>query len=199
MFLATYNISISRQSRSTVVDRIVALRSFKLRSEIVIVHSQNRSGAILVWFALILITLLGMVGLVIDTGLLMSGRRQAQNAADAAALAAAYELMFGNSSGAATDAANTYVGRNKDLSANSNAVVNIPPSNGPYSGMPNYVEVIVSIPKNTYFIHILPGVSQSQTVSGAGWPASSPYRLEKAWRCLIQMLDPAWPSVAKCA
>ena len=59
----------------------------------------SRKGAILVWFALIFVVMLGMMGLVIDAGLLMAAQRQAQNAADAAALAAAHDLMLGRSAG----------------------------------------------------------------------------------------------------
>lgn len=119
----------------------------------------SRKGAILVWFALILTVLLGMVGLVIDGGLMMATQRQAQNAADAGALAAAYDLMFGKS----TAAAATFVGYNGLSDATT--VVHNPPTSGPYSGMAKYVEVIVTCPMQTFFIQLLPGISSSQTVS----------------------------------
>ena len=50
-------------------------------------HRWPRRGATLVWFALLLVVLLAMAGLVIDAGLLLAARRQAQNAADAAVAA----------------------------------------------------------------------------------------------------------------
>ncbi|MCH8995096.1 MAG: hypothetical protein IH959_09055 [Chloroflexi bacterium] len=49
-------------------------------------------GQILMLAALFVTVLLGLVGLVVDSGLLYAQRRQAQNAGDEAALAAAYEL-----------------------------------------------------------------------------------------------------------
>ena len=121
-----------------------------------------RSGAILVWFALLLTVLLGMVGLVIDAGLLMAAHRQAQNAADAGALAAAKDLMWGKSTGTAAATAATFVTQyNGQVNA---PVVNIPPAQGPYQGMSRFAEVIVTNPMQTFFIHILPGVAQNQTV-----------------------------------
>jgi len=80
----------------------------------------QRRGAVAVWFALVLTVLLGMLGLVIDSGLLMSAQRH--------------------------------------------ATVNIPPASGPYAGNSAYAEVIVTNPRQTYFVHILPGATQDQEV-----------------------------------
>ncbi len=124
-----------------------------------------RSGAVLVWFALMLTMLLGMLGLVIDTGLLMSAQRHAQNAADAAALAAANDLMMGRSKDDAINTAITFVNTHNDLSDAPPPTVNIPPASGPYAGLDNYVEVIVASPRQTYFIQILSADLQDQTVS----------------------------------
>ena len=127
------------------------------------------SGAILVWFALLLIVLLGMVGLVIDAGLLMGTHRQAQNAADAAALAAALDLMYGKSDAEATTTAIKFA---EDYCISEDPIrphltvlpteVHIPPATGPYAGMPGYVEVIPKYQLPTFFIHVLnllPGAS----------------------------------------
>ena len=54
----------------------------------------SRRGTIVVMFAILLVALVGVVGLVIDLGLMMGTHRQAQNAADAAALAAAVERIY---------------------------------------------------------------------------------------------------------
>ncbi len=51
--------------------------------------SARRRGALLIWFAVLVPVLVAWVGLTIDTGLLLETKRQTQNAADAAALAAA--------------------------------------------------------------------------------------------------------------
>jgi Flp pilus assembly protein TadG len=120
----------------------------------------KRLGAVLVWFAFLLVVLLGMVGLVIDGGLLMASHRHAQNAADAAALAAAHDIMYG--AGNAQGTADTYVKTHNGLS-NATVTVNMPPTSGHHM-IDGYVEVIVDDPVSTFFIHILPGVNPDQTV-----------------------------------
>ena len=55
---------------------------------------REQPGSILVLTALMMVVLLGFVGLVIDVGHRMDVYRQTQNAADAAALAAAYSLSI---------------------------------------------------------------------------------------------------------
>src|SRR5207302_10170033 len=71
--------------------------------------TQKRSGKILVLFALLLPVLLGMTGLVIDGGMVLAAHRQARNAADAAALAAAKDLLSGKSLATAQATAKTSV------------------------------------------------------------------------------------------
>ena len=78
----------------------------------------RRPGKILVMFVLVLTALLGMLGLVIDTGPMMAPTAHPE-AADSAALAAAMELMRGGTlttdptsgevSGTAVDAARQFV------------------------------------------------------------------------------------------
>ncbi len=132
-----------------------------------------RAGAILVWLALLMVLLLGMVGLVIDAGLLMATHRHAQNAADAAALAAADDLLRGMSSGQATTTATTYV-QQRNGAADWTPEVHIPPTSGAYAGLPNYAEVIVTAPMQTFFIHIL-GVNQNQQVRARAVAGSESY------------------------
>jgi Flp pilus assembly protein TadG len=121
-----------------------------------------RRGKTLALFVLALPTLLGMVGLVLDSGLLMATQRTAQNAADAGATAAAME-MFRGSSSTASSTATTFVQTYNGLS-NATVTVNIPPASGAYSGVANYVEVIVSVPFVTSFIQV-GGVNPNQTVT----------------------------------
>lgn len=90
---------------------------------------RSRRGGILVWSALLLPVLLAMTGLTIDGGLMMAAYREAQNAADAGALAAATDLLFGKSVSTATATAKTFVtssGYNNLSTAN--VAVNIPPT-----------------------------------------------------------------------
>ena len=56
-------------------------------------HSSRERGQILVLFALSLVAIIGMVGLVLDSGGAFAQRRTQQNAADVAALAAANDLI----------------------------------------------------------------------------------------------------------
>lgn len=122
----------------------------------------RRAGKSLATFVLAVPTLLGMVGLVLDSGLLLVSQRTAQNAADAGATAAAMELMRGSAS-TASSTATTFVQTYNGLS-NATVTVNVPPASGAYSGVSNYVEVIVSVPFVTSFIQVL-GVNSNQTVT----------------------------------
>ena len=64
-------------------------------------RTRYRPGKILVMFALLLPALLGMVGLVIDCGLMMATHRHVQNSADSAAMAAAMDKIRGRSNATA--------------------------------------------------------------------------------------------------
>jgi Flp pilus assembly protein TadG len=121
-----------------------------------------RPGKTLVLFGLLLPVLLGMVGLAIDSGLLLATYRQTQNAADTAALSAAMDLLHGKTTGAATTTATTYVQTYNNL-AGATVTINVPPASGPHAGNAAYVEALVSYPYNTSFIQLL-GVNRNQTV-----------------------------------
>jgi Flp pilus assembly protein TadG len=134
-----------------------------------------RPGKTLVMFVLFAPVLLGMIGLVIDGSLLMAAQRQAQNAADAAALAAAQAKLIGASDDTAVAEANTFLTTNGVTgvtlvkNAGANNAVNFSPNNfsktsSPYNPIPNYVEVIVTRPVYTLFIQVL-GVNSNQQVT----------------------------------
>jgi Flp pilus assembly protein TadG len=123
----------------------------------------KRPGRALVMFVLLMPVLLGMVGLTIDTGLLLVVYRQTQNAADAAALAAAVDLLNGKTSAAATTTGTSYVQSYNNMSG-ATVTINIGPASGPHAGNSDYAEAIVSYPYTTSFIQVL-GVSSSQTVT----------------------------------
>ncbi|MBI1914732.1 MAG: hypothetical protein HYS12_08350 [Planctomycetes bacterium] len=136
---------------------------------------QKRPGKTLVLFVLLAPILLGMTGLVLDAGLMMAAQRQAQNAADAAALAAAFDKFRGNSDSTALATANTFLTNNGlsgitlTLNAGATNALNIPPQDpgstgSPYAGVANYVEVVVTKPVTTLFIQAL-GINSSQQVT----------------------------------
>ena len=129
-------------------------------------RSAGQDGQAIVLFALSLLAIVAMAGLLIDGGLAWGSHRQAQAAADTAALAAAKAASYGTSTQmntAARDiaAANSFA---KDLvdctgtiQANKGVVVNRPPVSGPHSlandpaGANDYVEVITTRAMRTTF------------------------------------------------
>ena len=127
----------------------------------------GRSGSVLIWCSLLLPVLVGMVGLVLDAGLMMANYREAQNAADASALAAAYDLIRGTSNATATaDATAIVTGASYNNLPNATVTVNFPPASGPYKGStPYYVQAVVTLPFTAHFIQVLPGLSGSQSVT----------------------------------
>jgi Flp pilus assembly protein TadG len=123
----------------------------------------DRSGKTLIMFALMLPLLLGMVGLAIDSGLLLATYRQTQNAADSGALAAAMDLLNGKTTSTAQTTGTTYVQTYNNMSG-ATVTINIPPSTGPHVGSSAYAEALISYPYKTSFIQLL-GVNKNQTVS----------------------------------
>src|SRR5262245_2320138 len=126
-----------------------------------------RRGMVLIWCALMLTTLLGMVGLIIDAGMCMASHRQAQNAADAAALAAAMDKLYGKSDAQATATATTFVKQyNQDHApeVTLDPTINFPPTTGAYANSTGYVEAIVRVNVHTFLIQLLPGANSVQQV-----------------------------------
>jgi Flp pilus assembly protein TadG len=121
-----------------------------------IVH-RKREGAVVALFVLLLPALLGMVALVIDLGIMLAMRRQAQSAADSGALAAASDLLAG-SAGTMAATAQATIGSSSNLST-AQVQVNSPPSMGKFAGNSQYVEVFVTIPISTFFIQVLSDTS----------------------------------------
>ncbi|RLS80283.1 MAG: hypothetical protein DWI02_06060 [Planctomycetota bacterium] len=150
-----------------------------------------RGGYLLVLLAFLMLVLIGMLGLVIDTGMLLSSHRQAQNAADSAARACAHRIQFEerlNGLNAINNDMNAILQPIADrygLTLNQNrtgpatlpgAAVTIhrpplPPSpyatnlEGPGGHTANhYVEIKVTYPVGTFFIQAL-GITPSRLVT----------------------------------
>jgi Flp pilus assembly protein TadG len=143
----------------------------------------------LIWLAMMLTVLLGAAGLVIDSGLIMATQRHAQNAADAAAIAAAHDLMYGKSLSTATASANAYVKQYNGFGG-ATVAVNSPPTSGGYAGLAQYVQVAVNVPVQTFLIHVLPGVSRTYTVSARGVAGSESVTSGEGVICLRQDVAP---------
>jgi len=123
---------------------------------------------------------LGFVALAVDVGFFFHEKRMAQSAADAAAVAAAEEVSYGDSSNAqsAADAIAKLNGFDTTLTTNPAVVTVQTPTAGNYSGSSSYVEVAVSRKFQTFFL----GAFQHNTnmitvgaraVAGPGSPSSS--------------------------
>ena len=128
-------------------------------------------GQILVMAVLLITVLLGVVGLAVDAGFAYAQRRQAQNSADQAALAAAHRLFEGGSEASAISAAQDYVHANGFSISASCPSICIPPLSGPHAGDARFVEVTVEEQPASFFIHaLLPGGSTVRARGVAGFP-----------------------------
>jgi hypothetical protein len=113
----------------------------------------TRRGAVTPLVAILMIALISIVAIAVDGGMLLTERRRAQATADAAAMAAAcvlydnYPVDQGQGNvGNPIDAAKAVASANGYTNDGTTSVVtvNLPPLNGPYQGLPSYVEVIVT-------------------------------------------------------
>lgn len=112
----------------------------------------DTSGAAFVYVGMVLAAMTGFAGLAIDTGYWYSTQRAAQSAADAAAVAGAYEVYWGGDEAAARTAAQAQAEQNgfDDAAAYVTVTVNSPPLNGPNTTA-DAVEVIVEAPTSGLF------------------------------------------------
>jgi hypothetical protein len=103
---------------------------------------RNRRGAMLVFVAIAMVGLMGMLAMTIDVGAGNRQRRVAQTAVDAGALAGGTQILRGIKTGAAvTAAADTAIARNGFNPTD--AVVYYPPVSAPHAGDSMYVEVFM--------------------------------------------------------
>ncbi|MEA2007723.1 MAG: pilus assembly protein TadG-related protein [Chloroflexota bacterium] len=114
----------------------------------------SEHGQSIVLIALALVGLMAFAALAIDGGMVYSDRRQAQNAADAAALAGAYAKIWGNNW---SEAALTRAEENNfnDNGTSNTVTVNNPPASGPYAGDDEYVQVFIEAHVDTALIHFV--------------------------------------------
>ncbi|OYW11847.1 MAG: hypothetical protein B7Z55_18850 [Planctomycetales bacterium 12-60-4] len=150
----------------------------------------RRSAKIIVFLVLLLPTLFGILGLVIDGGRLMTESGVTQHAADAGAIAAATALARGDDGSVAVGLAIDCVQSHHGLS-DAHVLVDIPPTDGPYAGRSDYAEVRVSRDIRSVFIQVLGGV-HSRSVSAravAGREASTA-------GAAIVVLDPNPPAIS---
>ena len=123
-------------------------------------HPKER-GQALIMIAFAAIGLFAFTALAIDGGAAFSKDRQAQNAADAAALAGALALTRAADAAAghtaalaAADASTKNNSFNNDGTTNTVSIYN-PPMDGPYAGEANYVQVKILAQVPTYFTRVI--------------------------------------------
>jgi len=112
-------------------------------------------GQALIMIALAMVGLAGMVGLVVDGGNAFLDRRNAQNAADSAALAAALtRTRSGSNLQAAALASAAQNGYNNNGTSNVVEFHN-PPISGPNAGNVEYIQIFITSHVKTYFARVV--------------------------------------------
>src|SRR3972149_11725549 len=94
---------------------------------------RGERGQALILFVLALGLMMGFTALAIDVGLAFQERRNAQNGADAAALAAAQDLRDGAGPATAAATAQDYLQRHGYQSPDDTMTVNITPTSGSHA------------------------------------------------------------------
>ena len=138
--------------------------------------NDNERGIVLILAAILIPVLLGFAGLAIDIGWLYFNKIGMQNAADAGALAGAFQLKRGqnNASIQAMARHDTSVNGYTQGLNGTTVTVNNPPTSGNFSGNSNYVEVIINQQVDTFFIKFV--YTPAMSVSGravAGFTSST--------------------------
>ena len=116
----------------------------------------DESGQTLIFVALSMTFLLGVVGMATDVGTLLHDRRNLQIAADSAAIAGAVEENI-NPAAANVRAAGQRAATQNGITNGSNGAVvtiNTPPASGPHAGAAGYVEAIVTQTEPVFFMKL---------------------------------------------
>lgn len=119
--------------------------------------ARDERGVSAIIFAIILPMLIGMVGIAVEIGLWFEQKRDLQSAADAAAMAAAFELQEGNSaaimqtSGESSSALNNFTD-----GVDGTVTINWPPlAPSDHAGDSDYVQAVLEKPQTLLFSAVL--------------------------------------------
>ncbi|MGH9467698.1 MAG: DUF192 domain-containing protein [Terriglobales bacterium] len=137
---------------TTIGDEVASTRAPNPAPAAARARAQRQSGQTIAIFVLFLAALLGIAALSTDIGVARVEETHLQTVADAAAVAGAAEIPWGDVTTAAQDAA-----ASNGFSSGSGGetlTVNDPPASGPHTGDGEYVEVIATETLNTYFANV---------------------------------------------
>jgi Flp pilus assembly protein TadG len=118
---------------------------------------QSECGQIILFLAILIVPILGMVGIAIDSGYLFYTRRAMQTAADSAALAGSLDKAYETSTSDTVEAAAKADAKQNGFEDGVDDVtisVNSPPTSSGFADN-NYVEVIIERTKPTFFMNML--------------------------------------------
>lgn len=114
------------------------------------VKKSSEQGQAIILIALVIVGLIAITGLVVDGGMAYANRRQAQNAADSAVLAASLAKLRGDNYIFAALQQAQQNGFDND-GERSIVEVHNPPISGPYAANSQYIQVILTANQKTYF------------------------------------------------
>ncbi|WP_117233163.1 pilus assembly protein TadG-related protein [Vibrio maerlii] len=119
--------------------------------------SFKQKGIVAILYIASLLGLIAICGLAVDVGVALSSYRQAQSAADAAALAAAHEKYLGRDDIVATAYGLSEAKSHGFESGQDDVVVTIsmPPTSGYYTGSSDFVEATVSNESPMFFLSVI--------------------------------------------
>ena len=118
-------------------------------------HRNREKGSILILGTLTMFVVIAFAGLALDASYMYFYKRAMQTAADAGAYGGALELLRGNTGITAAAKADTARNGFTDGSSSVTVTVNSPPLSGSKTGNTSFVEVIISQPQSTWFMHVL--------------------------------------------
>lgn len=145
--------------------------------------ARERRGAMLVFIAISMVTLLGFLAMTLDVGAGNRQRRIAQTAADAGAIGGGTEIFRTQYDSVVASATNEAI-RNGFIAGE--ITVNYPPATGPYAGNNQYVEVLINRTIPTIFGSIFSVASMNVAARGVAGVGS--YSLN-----CVYSLDPSGP------
>jgi Flp pilus assembly protein TadG len=143
-------------------DRCAGTRDLSAVKEKVMKMMREESGQTTVLLALCMTSLLGVMALSVDVGTFLHAKRMVQAAADSAAIAGAAEIHYESidkttvtAAAKAAAKANGFTDGSNNVTVTVNSIdTGSGPVNGPHAGNTNYVEVVISQSRPTFFMSL---------------------------------------------